>query len=261
MNPTSETIRKMSALCSERRYQRVVLDVGASGGDSTRPIAEGDPDALVIAFEPSPDLAELTRRETSHLQNYCVIEAAVADVPGDNSFNVADLGCGSLLEFAEQQWFPNVRTKQISVPVVRLDAVLGELGIDAVDYLHCDAQGSDLRVLRSLGTLLDRLKAGVIEVPARTRLYDGAHSRRETVRFLVDHGFVVMRIEANDPCNHEQNVYFRRARRSNRLLRSYSTAAFWARSMVAGVRTLPHRLRLVIGMRTRARRLLRRLRR
>jgi FkbM family methyltransferase len=256
MNSTTETIRRMSSLYSQTHHQRVILDVGASGGQSTRSIAEEDPNALVIAFEPSPNLAELTRRETSHLRNYWVIEAAVADSPGDRLFNTADLGCGSLLEFARQDWFPNVRTEQITVPVVRLDTVLGELGIVAIDYLHCDAQGSDLRVLRSLGQRLERLKAGVIEVPARTMLYDGAHSRRETFRFLVDHGFAVTRIEANDPCNHEQNVYFRRAPHSIRALRSFYSAAFWARSMVAGARTLPHRLRLVIAVRTRVRRLL-----
>jgi FkbM family methyltransferase len=256
MNSTAETIRRMSTFYSQTHHQRVILDVGASGGQSTRRIAEEDPNALVIAFEPSPDLAELTRRETSHLRNYWVIEAAVADSPGERLFNTADLGCGSLLEFAVQEWFPNVRTAQIIVPVVRLDAVLGELGIVAIDYLHCDAQGSDLRVLRSLGARLERLKAGVIEVPARTKLYEGAHSRRETFRFLVDHGFAVTRIEANDPCNHEQNVYFRRAPHVIRGPRSFYTAAFWVWSMVAAARTLPHRLRLVIAIRTRVRRLL-----
>jgi FkbM family methyltransferase len=231
------------------RFTRVFVDVGAADGSDSIPVARGDATTFVVAFEPTPALARVIRARVSTLPNYHLVEAAVDEAPGERSFNTADLGCGSLLDLAKQGWLEVEVEERLRVRVVRLDAVLGALGIDRVDFLHCDAQGTDLRVLRSLGDI--SVCEGVVEVPARSKLYEGGHSRREAFRYLADHGFGPLSIGANDSGGHEQNVLFRRSS-APRVLRLLT---FWALAVQADLRVVPHRIRVAVGLRSRLKRL------
>jgi FkbM family methyltransferase len=229
-------------------YSRIFVDVGAADGSDSIPVALGDATTFVIAFEPTPGLAGAIRARVSTLPNYRLVEAAVDETPGERSFNTAGMGCGSLLDFAEQGWLDVGVDERLSVRVVRLDDVLKALGVDRVDFLRCDAQGTDLRVLRSLGDI--PVCEGVIEVPARSKLYEDGYSRREAFRYLADHGFGPLSIEANDAGGYEQNVVFCRssAPRPLRLL------TFWARAVRADLRVVPHRIHVAVGLRSRLKR-------
>jgi FkbM family methyltransferase len=239
-------------------YKRIVLDVGANDGSSTLSLAEESPLTLVIAFEPSPELAAGLRQRAMHLTNYRVIEAAVDVTEGVREFNVAPSGVGSLQTLTPARerfgWLSDVAVRaRTEVKVVRLDRVLESLAITRIDYLHCDAQGSDLRVLRSLGSMLSVLEEGVIEVPARTRLYREGHSRREAMDFLLDAGFRPWRVVAADVGNHEQNIFFRRAAKTDARARRIYAALFKLLTVHARLRVLPTRLRVRLAIRSRLR--------
>lgn len=242
------------------RFDRIVLDVGANDGRTTLPLARRNPATLVIAFEPTPELAESLRRASADLPNYLVVEAAVDETEGEADFNVAPVGTGSLQtmtpEEARRGWLEGVEvTDRIRVRVVRLDRALRGLGIARVDYLHCDAQGSDLRVLRSLGDLLPQVEAGVIEVPARTRLYGTGHSAPEAIEFLLQAGFRPTRVIASDVGGHEHNLYFKRTARRSRYSRAVYRAWFAALRATAEVWVVPARGRVKVAARTRLKRI------
>jgi FkbM family methyltransferase len=198
------------------------FDVGANIGLVTFAVGARRPDLTIHAFEPTPALAATIRDRASALPNYHLVEAAVDESPGVRFFNVAELGCGSLLDLSDQDWLGDDVEGEVRVRVARLDTELGALGIDRVDFLHCDAQGNDLRVLRSLGDIA--VREGVIEVPARSKLYDGGH---------------------------EQNVHFHTSSAPLVLRR----LAFSTLGVLADVRVVPHRIRVAVGMRSRLRRL------
>ena len=89
------------------------------------------------------------------------------------TFNIAgqwDWGCSSLYEFSddiESKW-PNrpdfKKTHSYTVPTITLYDFCNLYGIDKIDFLHIDAQGSDYNVLLSLKDKISIVKEGTIEV-------------------------------------------------------------------------------------------------
>ncbi len=197
--------------CSPWR-RLVVFDVGANDGASFLYWARLMPWAQFYAFEPTPSLVAQLRTSAAALQNYEVISVAVGETPGHASFNIAggNGGCSSLLEFeqgAEATWsIPAEVTTQrrITVDVIRLEDFVRERRITRIDFLHVDTQGTDLSVLRSLGSELRRVQAGMIEAPRDDgmTLYRGQHTRKEALAFLERTGFHVWKAD-------RENIYFR----------------------------------------------------
>jgi FkbM family methyltransferase len=199
-----------------------VFDVGANNGNTYSRYLQWLPRATFYAFEPTPELIEELRKIESRFSNYHVIPKAVGDVSGATFFNVAGFseddpgGCSSLLEFnggLEKTW-PGRKnffvSKRIEVQVIRLDDFIRQNKIDRVDFLHIDVQGMDLNVLRSLGTEIKRVRAGVMEVPQSNAvmLYKNQHTREGTETFLAQNGFIIHRVVSQQ---NEDNLYFRRA--------------------------------------------------
>jgi FkbM family methyltransferase len=202
-------------------FSRLVLfDVGAHDGTTFAGLARALPWIHVYAFEPTPELAAVIERAHSNLGNYHLVRKAIGETPGKARFNVVgrgDWGCSSLLDFSdglERTWPGRTDfevTRTIEVDVMRLDTFVAERGISRIDFLHVDAQGVDLQVLRSLGEHIALVKGGVIEVPqsAEVKLYRGQHTREEALEFLRAHGFEIRDVI---PQQNEDNVYFRRPR-------------------------------------------------
>jgi FkbM family methyltransferase len=212
---------------------RILFDVGSCFGE--RFIADAhNPDTVVYAFEPDPYRFLPLVERTKGLPNFHACCLAVSDFDGTSTFNICpDVGCSSMLEFApgvETTWSVNdpiwgykrvdgdgryrtlVHSAKITVGVTRLDTFLKQHGIPHIDHLHIDAQGSDLAVLRGLGTWHTAVAGGEIEVPAsqEVALYDGQHTKEASVAFLNYLGFRIESVTSNDPFNLEENIVFAR---------------------------------------------------
>jgi FkbM family methyltransferase len=249
----------------------VVMDVGAHTGTDSLPVAQQFPHVTVFAVEPTPSLAERLRESSRDLPNYTVIEAAIDVEETERTFNLFPKGLGgynSLNEFVPGvEGLPPV-TERLRLRTKRLDTVCDEHGIDCVDVLHVDAQGSDLRVLASLGERLDRVKAGAIEVSNRVQLYLTSVHREEARAFLEARGFVIVDIQPVNLGEDEQDMFFvhRRvepsflARTAPRLL--YRVLVVRCALLVAlgAEGGLGAGIRARVALRTRARRLSARLR-
>lgn len=194
-----------------------VFDIGANNGDSTLHL--GKEGHTVYAFEPTPEMIVEIKKKTEGLFNYHIIEKAVSNYNGKARFNIAgqgDWGCSSLNEFSnglDITWPGRTDFKVtdfINVEVTRLDTFIDQNSIKQIDYLHCDAQGSDLLVLEGLGKYIDIVKEGVIEVAANKELslYKGVDNTLLTaVDFLTKNGFRDLHIT---PWANEYNIHFKR---------------------------------------------------
>jgi FkbM family methyltransferase len=197
----------------------IFFDVGANNGSSSIHVSNND-NAIVYAFEPTPQMIESIKAQTSHLQNYILIEKAVSDYNGRTTFNVSgqgDWGCSSLLEsspLAKTNWGDRTdifTTHTIEVDVIRLDTFIEEHNIPHIDYLHVDTQGSDLAVLKSLGNYINIVKQGVVEAANKMDiLYKNQNTKEETIEFLEKAGFEILHIESNDIQDNEVNIYFQK---------------------------------------------------
>lgn len=193
----------------------IVLDIGANNGSSNIHRAQnGD---TVYAFEPTPEMIIEIEKKTAGMPNYHLNKVAVSNYNGKATFNVAghcDWGCSSLNEFSDnlEKTWPGRGdfkvTHTIDVEVIRLDSFIEANGIQQIDYLHCDAQGSDLQVLEGLGKYISIVKEGVIEVAANNELalYKKVdNTLLSAVDFLTKNGFRDIHIT---PWSNEYNVHF-----------------------------------------------------
>lgn len=196
----------------------IFFDVGTN--DASSSIHKANDNTIIYAFEPTPQLINTIKLKTAHLKNYILTEKAVSNYNGTATFNISgqsDWGCSSLLELspnAKTSWGNRTDmnvTETIEVEVIRLDTFIEEHNIPHIDYLHIDTQGSDLNVLKGLGSYINIVKEGVVEAANKVDiLYKNQNTKEETIQFLEEAGFTITNIEFNDPQQNELNIYFKR---------------------------------------------------
>ena len=196
----------------------IIFDVGANTGSNSAHF-KNDKNNIIYAFEPTPFLIE-TYLNRLRDDNYIIVDKAVSEFSGNAEFNIAgqsDWGCSSLNTFEDNlsSTWPGRSdfriTEKINVEVIRLDDFIKNNNILSVDYLHCDTQGNDLKVLKSFGEEISKLKAGVVEGFRKNPLYkDIDNSVDNIVSFLESNDFKITRIEDNDCFSNECNIFFER---------------------------------------------------
>jgi FkbM family methyltransferase len=202
---------------------KLLIEVGAfDGHDSLQFHSEG---YTVYTFEPKKDLYEALVNKTQHLGNYHVFPKAVCLENGTTTFNICRQGgASSILPFRSDEellktWRAHRTDVQYSgesyqVETTRLDTFIEEQGLQdaTIDYLHIDAQGVDLDVLKSLGKYIKNIRRGVVETVADVNKSIYLNQENNTLQrveeFLGEHGFIVERVEGNDNTDCEYNVYF-----------------------------------------------------
>lgn len=240
---------------------QTVFDVGAHDGSDSLPVARRYPYVQIVAIEPTPALASALRQAAAELPNYRVVEAAIGEADGEALLNVYEARAVDTInsvfplsdEGAARFDRPRLPDESIRVRAVRLDTLCDELGVERVDVLHIDAQGSDLPALRSLGSRLGTLRAGEIEAPHRARLYADAPSADEIRAELAQLGFRVFRVERiNWRHDMEHNYLF--ALGQQRLFAAHLAAAEGRALLMRVMGYRVQRLRTRARIRTRLRR-------
>ena len=203
----------------------VLFDVGANWGEDSLPKCANDPNMLVWAFEPTPQLADHLRRSSSGFSDrYTVVPVALENFDGEAEFfiqNNPGMGCNSLNTFNQdaitKYWERrNVELSaagSIMVPVYRLETWIKDNmpELDHIDYFHCDTQGSDLKVLKGMGDYINLVKTGKIECSRNNeiKLYNESTNFVDDVcDYLESKGFTITEIESNDHLGNELNAYF-----------------------------------------------------
>ena len=183
----------------------IIIEVGAnSGQDSIR--YSKITDSFVYAFEPVPYLANklVEFLDDNGITNYKLIRSAVSDTNGKSIFNISGpddshgYACSSLNQFSDdihQTWggrsdFAHIDS--LEVDTIRLDTFIEKEGIEEIQYLHIDAQGSDFNVLKSLGDKVGIVKEGKCEAANKVSLYkDVDNSVYSIIEWLNNNGFKI----------------------------------------------------------------------
>lgn len=199
----------------------IYFDVGARDGNKSFNVARSNRKSIVYGFEPNPLSNSILEKKIVDVKNYILIKCAVSDFNGNAKFNISGKkfcwGCSSLLEFSDKaktEWGNRTdtqTTQTINVEVIRLDTFIEQNNISKIDYLHIDAQGSDLKVLCGLGEYINILKEGVLEAANKKDiLYIGQNTKEECINFLEHNNFIITKIKKNDEEGNEVNIYFRK---------------------------------------------------
>ncbi len=196
----------------------IIFDIGANDGGSCMHFAK-NANNIVYAFEPTPYLLE-TYLYPNQKENYIIHPIAVSDFDGEATFNIAgqqDWGCSSLNNFSkdlESTWPGRTDfkvTESIQVEVTRMDTFLNSAEIKEIDFLHCDTQGSDLKVLKGFGEYINIIKEGEVEVFKQNPLYEESDNSMEMMEeFLLKNNFQITSINSNDRHDNEFNIKFKK---------------------------------------------------
>lgn len=199
---------------------KIYFDVGANDGNSGISFLRND--NIVYGFEPTPRMINIIKNKVGNNPNYHLIPVAVSNVEGKAKFKIsgqADWGCSSLCTFndnLDKTWPGRTDfklTEEIEVDVITLETFINKENITEIEFLHVDVQGKDLEVLIGLGSKLNIVKAGVIEMPTShaNKLYkDQIYTESDAIEFLGKNNFKIDRIESNDRFRNEVNIYFSR---------------------------------------------------
>jgi FkbM family methyltransferase len=132
--------------------------------------------------------------------NHRVLNYAVYDqdeVP--LTFNITNNGeSSSLLKLKDHKnHYPTITvSKQIQLKTKRLDTILNNhnISIDSFNFINLDIQGVELRAIKSLGTMLNKIDYIYTEVN-RAELYEGCDLIEDIDKYLQEFGFVRVELE------------------------------------------------------------------
>lgn len=203
---------------------KVVIEVGAC--DGTDSFRYYNSNYKVFSFEPRKDFFENLKEKTKSLIDFTIINKAVSLTDGLIDFNICKKGgASSILQFKTDDelikyWGPNrtdIHYSGISYKVesIRLDTFIEQNNLQDtfIDFLHVDAQGADLDVLKSLGKYKKNVLRGVIEsaYSSEKTIYINQNNTLDVVfDWLKQNDFVIEKIESNDFTNCECNIYFKK---------------------------------------------------
>jgi len=213
----------------------VLVDVGASGAppEEWRKIAFA---SIYVGFD--ADLRELdsTSKETDRFSRSYILNNIVSDRKGAHKFYYTKSPhCSStLLPLSEslQDWsfnhlFEVVQTGETDA--ITLIDVLRDLSLDYVDWFKCDSQGTDLRLLQSLGDLALR-KVIVAELePGIMDAYAGEDKIHRVMSFMEGYPFWMSDLKIKGPKRVRNVTLEAHFGRLERKLIPYSLrgSAFW----------------------------------
>jgi hypothetical protein len=112
--------------------------------------------------------------------------------------------------------------ERVFVDVTRMDTFLIDTKINNIDYFHCDAQGEDLKILKSFGDKIHIIQKGKIEVTLKDELYQNTLNHiNAAADFLNDFGFKIINwreINENKMNINRYDVNLQFCKKNNRLL-------------------------------------------
>jgi len=201
------------------------IEVGANRGtDTDRFIDQFD---RVFAFEPIHELYSELCEKYKFNPKVHIFPFAIDLENTFKNFNVSigyDWGSSSLFEFDYEnlrggKWIPeepdfyrgDMETNHsYLVPTITLYDFITLYNINRIDYLHIDAQGNDINVLKSLKNKLHMVQAGVLEVGCGLDIYKNTQNRVEdAIPFLNENGFSITDSFVQTE-GHEINLFFKR---------------------------------------------------
>ena len=148
------------------RGAKVVFDVGANAGIYSLAALDAEPAAEAHAFEPTPEIAAALRRtaEINGLSRLIVHEAAVSNYDGLAILRRCgeSQGGNEGMNFIVRDGGPGTDDGAERAPVVKLDTLCRERGIERIDLMKLDVQGAEGDALEGAASLLARGAIGTV---------------------------------------------------------------------------------------------------
>jgi len=153
---------------------RTIVDAGANVGAASVYFALHYPEARVLAFEPDPVCCAVLRKNIADLPRVTAFEFGFssADARAELFLGSVDPATSSLGRSALAS------DRSIGVEVRDPESVLRDQGVEVIDILKLDTEGSEVTILHALAARIERTRAIYVE-------YHDEADRREIDRLLT----------------------------------------------------------------------------
>lgn len=216
------TVDQIVGLLASSGVKLTLADVGAS----LEPFPPFQPllrHATYVGFD--PDRREVHEVEVGSGRLAIVDKAVVADPDEDKArfFLTRNPTCSSTLRPRPEAVTPYLHGSRFDVvdtaevAATTLERALRSVGVERVDWLKLDSQGTDLRLLRSVG---DGLWTGLMAIdaePGFDQYYEGEDTFGELHRELVERGFWLADLELTTAVRLRREVFDRTLRARTKL--------------------------------------------
>lgn len=196
---------------------KIALDIGANDGkDSIRLLEEG---YKVYAFEPLKNMFKYFVPIEQQYPHFTYLPVGVDLTTGIKTFYSNDKlsTISSLHKFNTEisdKWWPgqkvDTQIRPYKIYTISLYDFCTIENITSIDYLHCDTQGNDFRVLQSLQDKISIVKQGVVEASGERGLYQVDNNIEDIKVYLKQHGFTYFKESIRKSDNLEFDLYFSR---------------------------------------------------
>lgn len=182
LESTKNGKRKKVVLSKILEKNALVLDIGSHNGEFLQIVYRDD--LAVHSFEPQLDCLTLQKTKFRKKKNITYHNLAVSEKTGVAEFYVSVGTDGSSLnrplDHLKSQWATT--QKRIEVRTSTLEEIIAIQNFSKIDLIKCDTQGSDLKVMESMGTYFrtDFLGAALIEISVHA-FYENQSSFAEIV--------------------------------------------------------------------------------
>jgi FkbM family methyltransferase len=146
-----------------RRVPRggTAVDIGAHKGAYSWWLARRvGPGGRVVAVEPQEELAGRLEGLYARTRQVTVFRGAMSDAVGTAGLTIPEAGVSHGASLRERSIEPGGRV--VTVPTITLDALAGQLGLDRIDFIKCDAEGHEHAIFRGGAGVLERDRPGVL---------------------------------------------------------------------------------------------------
>jgi FkbM family methyltransferase len=173
-----------------------IVEAGTSDGTDTEIFSDFLTTGKLYAFEPIPELYNITKSKLSDRTNVILSNLALSDITGVSIINVSDnrgsaWGSSSLLKpKAHLEVYSDITfNNEIEVNTINLDEWYINEKLDIIDFMWLDLQGFEPVVLKNSPKILSKTRYIHTEV-ALIETYKGVITRDEFTNFLNEAGFV-----------------------------------------------------------------------
>lgn len=178
------------------RQGDTVIDAGAHVGDWSRLVLEHtENNCNLYSFEPVPYFFEkLTKALGSKVHAYNVALGNIEMLTTMNYYYQESEGCSSLFDRRELSSIP---VKKINISVTHLDKFCADNGINYIDFLKIDTEGSEWKVLQGASNLISGRKISTIQFEYGGTYPDANITLQQVYIYLVSKGYAIFRITSD----------------------------------------------------------------
>ncbi len=169
-----------------------IFDVGANIGQTANEYRLRFPHSTIYCFEPFPNSIETLKEKFGEDSGIKVIPKAISDKPGIQKFYLTGLSTTHSL-FPRltrgRRYYPSSTgpRSETNVSVTSIDEFTAEKGIENIDILKFDVQGSEMLALKGASQLLEKRAVSLIYTDINFIFhYDGGVLFHELWKFLAD---------------------------------------------------------------------------